>query len=131
MKQLTVITEARKGLAAELTEALAEQNINLASLDAKSTDKHAIFVLVVDKYDAALQTLNKMPGMQVISEDAILIRLKDEPGAVAKIARRFTDADITMRSIRILQRDGDYGLIAISTDRTDDALKLVEDVLVS
>ncbi|MDX1811299.1 MAG: ACT domain-containing protein [Gammaproteobacteria bacterium] len=131
MKQLTVITDAHKGLMAEITEALAANNINLKSLDAKSMESKAIIILVVDNYDLAIQVLNKLEGAQVISEDAILIRLKDEPGAVAKIARRFTDADIDLRSIRILQREGDYGLVAISTERTDDALQLVKDVLVS
>lgn len=131
MKQLTVITESRKGLVAELTETLAADDINIKGLDAKSFDNNAVIILIVDKYDLALQALNKISGVQVISEDAILIRLKDEPGAVAKIARRFTDSDIDLRSIRILQRDGDYGLVAISCERTEDALTLVEDVLVS
>ena len=131
MKQLTVISESRKGLVADITEALAEHNINIKSIDAKAFDQHAVIILIVDQYDIALQALNKFPDLQVISEDAILIRLKDEPGALAKISRRFTDADIDLRSVRILQRDNGFGLVAISAERTEDALELVKDVLVS
>jgi hypothetical protein len=69
--------------------------------------------------------------MRIITEDAILVKLINEPGALAKIARRFTDAGIGLRSIRFMERNNEYGLVAISTDRTDSALALVEDVLVS
>ena len=61
----------------------------------------------------------------------IQVKLKDEPDALAKIARRFTDAGISMRSIRIIQRNSQHGLVVISTKRTDDALALVNDVLIS
>jgi hypothetical protein len=65
----------------------------------------------------------------VVTEDAILVRLKNQPGALAHIARRFTDAGIGLRSVRFIQRDDDFALVAISTDRTEAALALVADVL--
>ena len=131
MKQLSIITESRMGVVAEISEALAEKNINIENIDAKSFSDNAVILLSVDQYDSALQTLSHFDNFQIITEDAILIRLKNEPGALAKIARRFTDANISLRSIRFVQRGEDYGLVAISTDRTDDALNLVKDVLVS
>lgn len=131
MKQLSIITESRLGVVAEISEALAEKNINIENIDAKSFSDNAVILLSVDQYDLALQTLSHFDNFQIITEDAILIRLKNEPGALAKIARRFTDASISLRSIRFIQRGEDYGLVAISTDRTDDALNLVKDVLVS
>ena len=131
MKQLSIITESRMGVVAEISEALAEKNINIENIDAKSFSDNAVILLSVDQYDLALQTLSHFKNFQIITEDAILIRLKNEPGALAKIARRFTDAQISLRSIRFIQRGEDYGLVAISADRTDDALSLVKDVLVS
>lgn len=131
MKQLSIITENRLDAIAKISEALAEKNINIESIDAKSFAENAVILLTVDQYDAALQALNQLTNYQVITEDVILIRLKNEPGALAKIARRFTDAQIDLRSIRFIQRDEDFGLVAISVDRTDDALNLVKDVLVS
>ena len=131
MKQLSIITDSRIGVIAEISEALAEKNINIENIDAKSFSDHAVILLSVDQYDLAFQTLNQFNNFQIITEDAILIRLENEPGALAKIARRFTDADIDLRSIRFIQRNEDFGLVAISTDRTEDALNLVKDVLVS
>jgi hypothetical protein len=131
MKQLSIIAENRLGVVTEITEALAVGEVNIESLDAQLAVDCSVVVLSVDKYDRAMQIIHKLPNMRIITEDAILVKLVNEPGALAKIARRFTDAGIGLRSVRFLERNNEYGLVAISTDRTDSALALVEDVLVS
>ena len=65
------------------------------------------------------------------AEDVIIIRLKDEPGALAKIAVRFKESGINIKSLRIIKRDSENSLVAISTERTETAMELVRDVLVS
>jgi hypothetical protein len=75
-----------------------------------------------------LQCLREFQAIQVVTEDAILVKLKNKPGALAQIARRFTDAGISLRSVRFIQRDNDFALVAISTDRSEAALALVADV---
>ena len=131
MKQMSIITENRLGIVTEITEALAAAEVNIETIDAELADNYVVVVLTVDNYDNALAVMHRFKTMNVISEDAILVKLIDEPGALAKIARRFTDAGIGMRSIRIIQRNSRHSLVAISTQRTNDALALVNDVLIS
>jgi hypothetical protein len=131
MKQLSIITENHLGVVTKITEALAKENINIESLDAELAGEQVIVVLNVDQYDKALHIIHQLDNMQIVTEDAILVRLINEPGALAKIARRFTNAGIGLRSIRFIQRDQHFGLVAICTDRTEQALQLVDDVLVS
>lgn len=131
MKQLSIITENRLGVVTEISEALAEAGINIETLDAELVDESVVVVLMVDRYDQALHVIHKLNGMRIVTEDAILVKLTNEPGALARIARRFTDAGIGLRSIRFIQRNSKNGLVAISTERTDAALALVADVLVS
>lgn len=131
MKQISLITENRLGVVTDLTEALANAGINIETIDAEQLGDRVVIVLTVNPYDRALAVCRHIDNVHVITEDAILVKLKDEPGALAKIARRFTDAGIGMRSIRIIERNSNYALVAISTTRTDAALKLVADVLVS
>lgn len=131
MKQLSIITENHLGVMTKITEALAKENINIESLDAELAGEQVIVVLNVDQYDKALHIIHQLDNMQIVTEDAILVRLINEPGALAKIARRFTNAGIGLRSIRFIQRDQHFGLVAICTDRTEQALQLVDDVLVS
>ena len=131
MKQITIVAQKRLGLLTQITEALANQQINIENIDAETFTDNAVIILSTNKYDEALQVIHQLPDMQAVSEDAILIHLENEPGALAKIARRFTDAGIGIRSMRFIQRDEKTALVAVSTERTEEALKLVEDVLVS
>ena len=86
--------------------------------------------MTVDQYDIALQALRDT-GFNAISEESLLVRLKDEPGALARVAKRFSTADVNIRGIRIISREGGESIAAISTERTDEVLKIVEDILVS
>lgn len=131
MKQLSIITENYFGVITEISEVMASAKVNIESLDAELVGDYVVIVLMADPYDLALQIIHQFSNMQVVTEDAILVKLANEPGALAKIARRFTDAGVGLRSVRFIQRDAEFGLVAISTDRTDKALALVTDVLVS
>ena len=131
MKQITIVSNNQPGMAAIIMDALAEQGINIESLDAETFGDTAVAILTVDRYDEALNILNDIPNIRAVSEDAILIRLANKPGALAEIARRFQEANINLRSMRFIHQDDDHGIVAISTERSNEALALVKDVLIS
>lgn len=130
MKQITIVTESSSGLLTRIAEVLAARDINIETLDAETILEHGVAILTVDRYDEALAALRDA-GIDALSEDAIVIRIADKPGALARISRRFHDADIRLRSVRIIRRSEGYGLVALSTERTEKALELVKDELIS
>ncbi len=130
MKQITIVAESAPGLLAQVSEILAARGINIETLNAETVQDYGVVILTVDRYDEALAALRDA-GLHAVSEDAIIIRIVDEPGALARISRRFHDAEIRLRSVRIIRRSSGSGLVALSTERTERALELVKDVLVS
>jgi len=128
MKEITVIVDNRAGMLADISTALAAQSVNIESIDGEAAESRGIIRLTVDNYDIALQALRD-GGFQAVSEDALLIRLKDEPGALAKAASRFKDAHINIRSLRIVRRERGYALVTLVTEDNDAARELVADVL--
>ena len=129
MKEIVIVTKNRAGLVADISEALATRGINIETLDAEEVQDLAVVELTVDRYDVALQALRDA-GFEAITEDAIVVRLPDEPGALAKVARKFKEANIDLRSVRILGRQQGSALVALATERTDEARALVKDHLV-
>ena len=87
MKQITVITDERPGIVADLCKVLADDGINIETFNAEVQDEHGVIILTVDQYDAALKALTNA-DYQAFSEDVIIIKLKDEPGALARISLR-------------------------------------------
>lgn len=130
MKQITIVSESRPGVMAEIAEALAAAGVNIESLDAESMGDSGVIILTVDKYDEALRALARTP-FHAISEDAIVVQLDDKPGELARVMRRFKDAQINLRSIHIIRRDAGKSIVAISTRRTEEAKELVKDLLIS
>ncbi len=130
MKQITVVARNRAGLMADVSGALAAAGINIENADAQSFTDSAVIILTVDRYDDALRALRAVPEITAMSEDAFLVRLHNEPGALAQLSRRFADAGINIRSIRFLHRDAEHALVAISAERPAVAAGLVRDLLV-
>ena len=131
MKQISIVVDEQPGFPlADITELMATNNINIDSIESETVGDSSVIVMTVNKYDLALRALRDA-AYNAITEDCLLIKLKDEPGALAKIARRFKDADLHIRSFHIISRNNDTSIAAISTERTANALELVRDILVS
>ena len=132
MTHLTVLLESHARTVADLAQTLADRGINIEDIDVQDAgpDQTGVVNLTVDRYDEALLALRDA-GFRAVSEDALVIRLRDEPGALAKVAVRFKDAGIAIRSMHILGRAGSSALVSIVSERPADAKQLVRDLLVS
>ncbi len=128
MKQITIVTKNRDGLTADIATVLGENDINIESLDAEEVAGMGVVTLTVDHYNRALHALRDS-GWHAVTEDAFVMRVKDKPGALARVAKRFKDAGINFRSIRIIQHEGEWGMVAVSAEPIDEARALVKDKL--
>ncbi|MBR90750.1 MAG: hypothetical protein CMO66_05715 [Verrucomicrobiales bacterium] len=129
MKQITIVTESRHGLTADIAALLAREEVNIETLNALAVEGADVLLMTVDQYNRALMVLRDA-GYPAVTEDALLVRVEDEPGALAKVAMDFKEADIPVRSIRIIRRSQGWGIIAISTDQAEAARKLLKDSLI-
>ena len=129
MQQLTVLVPNHLGVAAELTCALAERQVNILEIDVNAVDDHGVIVLRVDNYDEALKALRDH-GFQAITQDALLIKLQDKSGALAAIAVRLRDANLDLRSMHIIRREEGTALVSLVSSDNVRASQVLSDVLV-
>ena len=130
MKQITIVTPGREGLVADISKHLASAHINIEDLDAFAVRDWDIVHLAVSNYDVALQVLRDA-GYDAITEDAVVVNVKDEPGSLAHLTQRLFDGGVDIRSVRILHRQAGEAMVAISMEDTEQGMKLIEDLLVS
>ncbi len=129
MKQLTVLVPNKTGIAARLATCLAERGVNIEEIDLEGLDDRGVVVLTVDRYDEALRALSDQ-GFRAITQDTLLIRLEDRPGALAKVAVRLKDAGIGLRSMHILSRHEGGSIVSLVASDNVKAADLLKDVLV-
>lgn len=121
MEKITIITKDYHGLTADITSALGINDINIEALNAKKIDGIAPVILRVNQYCRTRSFLLD-DCWNAITEDSLLVRVKDEPGAIAHLAKHFRDANLHMRSMRIVQHHGRrWGAIAVIAEPLEDA----------
>ena len=108
---------------------MAARNVNIVQMTAREHHCHAVILLDAEPYDDALHALAE-GGYDAISEEIIAIDLKDEPGALAKVAARFRDSQINVQSMRIVRRDGGWATVILSTNDNSKARSLLSDCLI-
>ena len=128
MKQITIVAKEYDGLTADIAAVLGEHGINIESLDAEALEGMGVVTLTVNHYNRALHALNDA-GWDAVTEDAFVLRVRDKPGALARVAKRFKDAGVHVRSIRIIQNEGGWGMVAVSAEPVEKARELVKDKL--
>jgi hypothetical protein len=128
MKQLTVLVPNEVGIAARLATCLADRGVNIEEIDIEGMEDRGIVVLTVDRYDEALRALRD-EGFRAITQNTLLIRLEDRPGALAGIAVRLKDAGLDLRSMHIPRRYEGGVIASLVTSDNAKAAEILRDVL--
>lgn len=128
MKQIAVFVPNECGIAATIASLLAKRGVNIEELDIDAVEDHGLIVLTVDLYDEALRALRDH-GFKAITQDALLIKLEDKPGALAVIAVRLKDAGLDLRSMHIHRRENGCAFATLVTSNNKMAAIVLQDVL--
>ena len=118
MERIVIMARDEVGVLADITATLAQASINLESINTQVNGDQGTIIISTDDTDRALVALANA-GYSAVTDEAMLIRLKDEPGALARIAQRFSEGGINIRSVHILDRKDGVATIALSTSPED------------
>ncbi|QQL45423.1 ACT domain-containing protein [Sulfuriroseicoccus oceanibius] len=130
MQEITVFVNNQPGAVADVTATLAAADINIEEIDAEGVVESGVITLCVDQHNEGLAAL-KAAGFDAHSEDALIIKLEDKPGALAQIAARLKESNINLRSLRIIDHVGSQCLASIVADNQPAARKALKDVILS
>ncbi|HLI95214.1 MAG TPA: ACT domain-containing protein [Candidatus Baltobacteraceae bacterium] len=73
MQRITVVVQNRPGLLAEITELLASKDLSISSIVAESVGSQGVLRIAC--------------GYHAVTEDVLLARVEDKPGALAQLSR--------------------------------------------
>ena len=93
--QLSVFSENKAGMLADITEMLAEAGIDIEALTVADTTDFGIFRFIVDAPKKALTVL-KLGGFVASLTPVIALRMDNSPGSLARIVRTLADAEISI-----------------------------------
>ncbi len=129
MNDIMIISKDRKGLVAEITELLGLNKINIDTINARPENGIAEIRLSTSDNDQSLSILNEA-GIKAVSDENILVRVDDAPGALGRISRTLSESNIDIRGISMLEQNNGFNIVSIITDNDAKTRQVLKDVLV-
>lgn len=120
-ERIVIMVDNEVGVLAGITGVLADAGINVESINTQSAGDRGAVILTADDTDHALSVLNQA-GYKAISDDAVVVRLQDVPGALAGIADLLKQAEVNIQNLHILARRNGIALIALTTNNREATL---------
>lgn len=130
MKRIVIVVGDEVGVIADISRLLADDGINIETLDADSHGDHGMVILTTDQPDEALHVLRRA-SYKAVADDALILKLRDEPGALAKVSERLKRANVNIRSVHILNRRDNYSTVAMAVDDRDKARELLGNEMIT
>ena len=114
-ERIIIMANNEVGVLAGITGVLAGAGINVESMNTQTAGDRGAIILTVSDTDHALSVLNHA-GYRAVGDEAVVVRLRDEPGALSGMADRLRQAGINIQNLHILARHDGYALIALTTN---------------
>ena len=125
MPRIIIMAKNEVGVIADISRVLADKEINIETISAEALDDKGTIALTTNDYDGALRALTDA-GFKTVTDDSLLVSLRDEPGALAKVAEKLKQGGVNIQSLHILDRHGEYTTVSIMTDNREKAESLMD-----
>ncbi len=127
MKELTVIARDRIGLLADISEALAEKKVNISSVSVETAARTAIVRVLAENAAHGRKALEDA-GFKVADAEAVMLKLPDRPGQLARISRKLADNGVAIENVMLVSRENNETLLAIKTSDYAKAGRLLKNL---
>ena len=124
IKQLSVFLEDRSGRLTDLTQILAEHEINITALSVAETADYGIVRMVVGKPDIAQKFLREA-GFSVRLTDVVCVNMPDQPGSLHEVLKILADNDINVDYMYAFSNK-DVALAVIRTADINSTIEVLE-----
>jgi hypothetical protein len=129
--QISIFLENRVGRLEEVTEVLAENEINIRALSLADTSDFGILRLIVTKPKEAA-TILRDRGFTVRENDVIAVEVDDHPGGLAHILKLFSSSGISVEYMyAFVEQHSGNAVMIFRVESVPGAVKALQDAGVS
>ena len=126
IEQLSVFSENRSGMLADITNKLTEADIEIDALTIADTAEFGVVRLIVDAPKKALSVL-KLDGYVASLTPVIALLMKHESKSLSKIAKILGDAKISIEYLyACVARKAGTAFVVLRVEELDEAVALLK-----
>ena len=109
LKQLTIFVENKQGSLVDITDTLAEKNVNLRALSIADTQDFGLLRLIVNDNDTALSALADKGYVLKVTE-VVGVKIGDQPGKLSKALSVLAQAGVNVEMTADMLSDTTGGI---------------------
>lgn len=123
MKQLTVLTENKPGVLADIATLLGDNGVNMQTISAETFADGAIIRLITKDTNTAKRVLSQA-AYKVNESNVLIFRILDRAGELGKIAKMLSREKINIENVYLLTREDQYAFLALKVNDEAKARKI-------
>ena len=115
MEEITIVTENKVGILADVCELLGSNGINVEAISAQGLGGSGVIRVITGDVASATRALDKA-GVRYNQSEVLVVKVNDVPGELGKIARRIAKNSINIECMYLLSKNKGVMEVAIKTD---------------
>jgi len=125
IKQLSVFIENKVGRLEDVTKALKDHNINIASFSLADTAEYGILRMIVSDPEEGRQVLREK-GFSASLTDVIAVKIAQKPGTLHEVLKVLFEAGLSVEYMYTLSTTGKDTAIIVKSSDLNQALEVLK-----
>lgn len=125
VSQISVFLENKSGRLAEVTQALAENDINIRALCIAETIDYGVLRLIANDPARARRVLAER-GFTVTETHVLVVEIEDRPGALARVIKALAEAGINIEYIYAFLTRSEKAFVVFRLEKMEEAAKTLQ-----
>ena len=126
IKQISILVENEVGTIFEVTDILAQNNINIKAFSVNDTSDFGILRLLVDEYEEAERVLRENEFVFKVG-DVLAVELEHKPGALNSVLKILKEENIGVNYMYSMVIKDDKPLMVIDTKDSVKATRVLKE----
>ncbi len=122
MEEITVVTENKVGILADICELFGSNGVNIESISAQGMGDSGIIRIITGDVTSARRILDKT-GYKYSTSEVLVVKVNDVPGELGKVARKIARNNIDIECVYLLSKQKGIMELAIKADKFSSAKK--------
>ena len=125
VSQISVFLENKSGRLAEVTQVLAENDINIRALCIAETIDYGVLRLIANDPARARRVLAER-GFTVTETNVLVVEIEDRPGALARVIKALAEAGINIEYIYAFLTRSEKAFVVFRLEKMEQAAKTLQ-----
>ncbi len=127
VKQISIFLENKSGRLAQVTQFLAENDINIRALSLADTADFGILRVIVNDVEKAANIL-KAGGYTLGETDVVAVEVSDKPGGLANLLSPLCEAGVDVEYMyAFVQSSGENAIMILRFEDSDKAIEVLKE----